>query len=288
MEIVLHILTHSFEDTIKMIPLIVLTYIILDIYERNSDINTKINYILNSKTGPIFGALIGCIPQCGFAFLAATLFVNKLVSAGTMVAIFIATSDEALPLLIANPSEYKSLFLLIVIKIIFAIAAGYTLDFILQLAGKKQEIEDDEDEELEISLSDPSCNCGSSMFGNVIGRSLRILGFVFSITTLFSLIIEFIGETQISSFLASTYIIQPFITALLGFIPNCAISIIMCELFVVHGLSLGALIAGLSVNAGMGSLVLIKEHKDKKETFFILGFMYITSVIVGLLLTVLL
>ncbi|MBR3840535.1 MAG: arsenic efflux protein [Erysipelotrichales bacterium] len=291
MEIVLHILTHAFEDTIKMIPLIVLTYIILDIYERNSDINTKINLILNSKTGPIFGALIGCIPQCGFAFLAATLFTNNLVSAGTMVAVFIATSDEALPMLLANPSEYKSLLLLIVTKIIFAIIAGYTLDFILSLTKKKQEveeIEEDDDEELELTISDPTCNCGNSMLENVVRRSLRVLIFVFVITALFSFVIEGIGEDTISTFLESTYVIQPFITAAFGFIPNCAVSIIMTELFLVHGLSFGALIAGLSVNAGIGSLVLIKEHKDKKETYFILGFMYTASVIVGLILTAIL
>lgn len=288
MEIILDIIL----DTLKMVPLIVLTYIILDIYERNSDINTKINLILNSKTGPIFGALIGCIPQCGFAFLAATLFTNNLVSAGTMVAVFIATSDEALPMLIANPQEYKSLLMLVVTKILFAIIAGYLLDFLLRIfMGKKApELEyDDEseedDEELELTISDPTCNCGNSTLQNVVTRSARVIIFILIINTIFSFLIEGIGEETIIGFLKSTYSIQPFITAIFGFIPNCAVSIIMTELYLIDGLTFGALIAGLSVNAGIGSIVLIKEHKNKKETYFILGFMYIASVIVGELLT---
>lgn len=288
MEIILDIIL----DTLKMVPLIVLTYIILDIYERNSDINTKINLILNSKTGPIFGALIGCIPQCGFAFLAATLFTNNLVSAGTMVAVFIATSDEALPMLIANPQEYKSLLMLVVTKILFAIIAGYMLDFLLRIfMGKKApELEyDDEseedDEELELTISDPTCNCGNSTLQNVVTRSARVIIFILIINTIFSFLIEGIGEETIIDFLKSTYSIQPFITAIFGFIPNCAVSIIMTELYLIDGLTFGALIAGLSVNAGIGSIVLIKEHKNKKETYFILGFMYIASVIVGELLT---
>lgn len=288
MEIILDIIL----DTLKMVPLIVLTYIILDIYERNSDINTKINLILNSKTGPIFGALIGCIPQCGFAFLAATLFTNNLVSAGTMVAVFIATSDEALPMLIANPQEYKSLLMLVVTKILFAIIAGYMLDFLLRIfMGKKApELEyDDEseedDEELELTISDPTCNCGNSTLQNVVTRSARVIIFILIINTIFSFLIEGIGEETIIGFLKSTYSIQPFITAIFGFIPNCAVSIIMTELYLIDGLTFGALIAGLSVNAGIGSIVLIKEHKNKKETYFILGFMYIASVIVGELLT---
>ena len=112
-----------------MVPLIVITYFILDIYERNTNVNTKLNLILSAKTGPIFGALIGCVPQCGFAFLGATLFVHDIITPGTMIAVFIATSDEALPMLIANPSEYKSLLLLVIVKIIFAIFAGYLFDF---------------------------------------------------------------------------------------------------------------------------------------------------------------
>ena len=192
-----------------------------------------------------------------FAFLAATLFVNGMVSAGTMVAVFIATSDEALPMLLANPSEYKSLLLLVVTKIIFAIIAGYVLDFILSLINKKPEVieTEDEDEDLELTISDPTCLCGNSMLENVVRRSLRILLFVFVITALFSFIIEGIGEAEITNFLKSTHFIQPFITSLIGFIPNCAVSIIMTELFLIDGLSFGALIAGLSVNAGIGTMV---------------------------------
>lgn len=295
METLIHVTTHVLMDTLKMVPLIVLTYIILDIYERNTDINNKLNLILSSKTGPLFGALIGCIPQCGFAFLAATLFINNLATPGTMVAVFIATSDEALPMLIANPNAYQSLIYLVITKIIFAIIAGYLLDFLFKIFFKKHnapeleysEESEEDDEELEISINDPTCNCGSTMLENVVKRSLRIIAFVFVISLIFSFLIETIGEATISNFLASTKLIQPFITAIFGFIPNCAVSIILTELFLINGLSFGALISGLSVNAGIGSYVLFKDHKNKKETYFIITYMYLISVLVGVLLSML-
>lgn len=279
-------------DSLKMLPLIILTYVILDIYERNTDINAKINLILNSKTGPLFGALIGCVPQCGFAFMAATLFVHDLASAGTMVAVFIATSDEALPMLIANPGEYKNLLLFVIVKVVFAIIAGYLLDGIIALYRKmkygkvtlEEDYEEDEEEE-ELTIADPTCVCGNTMLENVAYRTGRVMAFVVAINLIFSTLIYFIGEDSIVNFLQSTYTYQSFVTALVGFIPNCAVSIVLTELFLINGVSFGALIAGLSVNAGIGTMVLLKDGRSKLEKFGILGYMYVISVIAGIILT---
>lgn len=281
MDIILDVLI----DTAKMIPLIVLTYILLDIYERNTNINEKINLLLSKNWGPIFGALIGCIPQCGFSFMAATLFVHKMITPGTLVAVFIATSDEALPLLIANPSEYKALLFLIVCKLIIATIGGYLLDLGITLFTKKKadsvNSAIDEDEEVEIEINDPTCVCGNSMLYNVVVRSLKVLGFILFVNATLSGIIYFIGEDTLISFLNSTILIQPILAALVGFIPNCAASIILCELYLLNGISFGALISGLCTGAGIGMVVLFKDLKDKKQLALIISYLFILSVVVG-------
>lgn len=281
MDIILDVLI----DTAKMIPLIVLTYILLDIYERNSNINEKINMLLSKNWGPIFGALIGCIPQCGFSFMAATLFVHKMITPGTLVAVFIATSDEALPLLIANPSEYKALLFLIVCKLIIATIGGYLLDLGIALFTKKKADSVnraiDDDEEVEIEINDPTCVCGNSMLYNVVVRSLKVLGFILFVNATLSGIIYFIGEDTLISFLNSTILIQPILAALVGFIPNCAASIILCELYLLNGISFGALISGLCTGAGIGMVVLFKDLKDKKQLALIISYLFILSVVVG-------
>lgn len=281
----IHMLSHSLLDTLKMLPLVALTYAILDIYERNSNINNKLNAILNSKTGPLLGALIGCIPQCGFSFLAATLFIHRMISPGTLLAVFIATSDEALPIFLANPQEYKMLIFLIVCKVIMAIIGGYLLDFIISiyhsLKNKKSDNQEETDEDMELELQDPTCTCGNSIWYNIATKTLRVMIFVFILNVALDGVIHIVGEETMSQFLLSTYSVQPLLAALVGFIPNCSASIVLTELYILGGLSFGALISGLSVGAGIGLAVLFKEEKNRKVLIAFFTYLYLFSVICG-------
>lgn len=288
---IIPIVSDSLLDTLKMLPLVALTYVILDMYERNSSINNKLNAILNSKTGPLFGALIGCIPQCGFSFLAATLFTHAMISPGTLLAVFIATSDEALPIFLANPQEYRMLIAMILCKIIMAILGGYLLDFIIYLihsARNKNQLEnnqnsEEEDEDVELELQDPTCTCANSPWYNVFTKTLRIALFVFVLNLTLGGVIAVIGEDTLSSFLSSTYYFQPLLSALVGFIPNCAASIVLTELYMLGGLSFGALLSGLSVGAGIGMTVLFKDKENRSYHFALLLYLYLFSVACGYL-----
>lgn len=287
MEEIIHIIIHGLEDTLKMMPLVAVTYAVLDVYERSSSINDKLNAVLNAKTGPLLGALLGCIPQCGFSFLVATLFTYGMVTPGTLVAVFIATSDEALPLFLANPNEYKMLLALIACKIVLAIIGGYTLDFIVdkftkQATTKENDLEDEEDMELE--LQDPTCTCGNSIWYNIFTKSLRVMMYVLVINVVLGGVIHVYGEEALASMLLSTYSFQPLLAGLVGLIPNCAASIVLTELYLLDGLSFGALISGLSVGAGFGLAVLLKNKENRKSNLVLIGYLYVFSVICGYLL----
>lgn len=287
MEEIIHIIIHGLEDTLKMMPLVAVTYAVLDVYERSSSLNDKLNAVLNAKTGPLLGALLGCIPQCGFSFLVATIFTYGMVTPGTLVAVFIATSDEALPLFLANPNEYKMLLALIACKIVLAIVGGYLLDFIMNAIQSKKTmdvIEEEDDEDRELELSDPTCTCGNSIWYNIFTKSLRVMAYVLVINIVLGGFIHVYGEEALASMLLSTYNFQPLLAGLVGLIPNCAASIVLTELYLLDGLSFGALISGLSVGAGFGIAVLLKNKENRKSNLLLLGYLYVFSVICGYIL----
>lgn len=267
------VLIEALMDTIKMAPFLYLSYLVFSYIEQKSG-TYKLNYLFINKLGPLFGALLGIIPQCGFSIIAASLFAQGGISAGTLVACFIATSDEALPMFLSNPSEYKELLLLIVCKVILAIAAGYLLDMVY----KKPVNEDD----FEISLGD--CSCNTNIFMNAFNKSIVTLCFVLAINVGLGLIIYFIGEAQMSALLNVHPLLQPISAAAIGFIPNCAISILLVQLYMLGSLSFGSMVAGLSTAAGVGLAILFKQNKNKQEIIILMGYMWIISVVAGIII----
>lgn len=264
-------------DTAKLLPLLFLSYLLIDFIDKRSSAY-RLNYLFIKNLGPVFGALLGLIPQCGFSVIAASLFAQQGISAGTLVACFMATSDEALPMLLAYPAEYKSLGLLLILKLILAIVSGYVLD--LFIYKKKLNEEDD----FEIEISDPGCSCGSNSFMNALNRTVKTGMFVLIINLVLGFVLYAIGEDALSSILSVHPIIQPFAAALVGFIPNCAASILLVQLYVLGGLSFGSMVAGLCTGAGIGMAVLWKQNKNKKENSMLLIYMYLFSVAAGLLI----
>ena len=268
-------------DTVKLLPLLYLSYLLIDFIDKRSSAY-RLNYLFIKNLGPLFGALLGLVPQCGFSVIAASLFAQQGISAGTLVACFMATSDEALPMLLAYPSEYKSLGLLLILKLVIAILSGYLLDFVLY--KKKLNEEDD----FEIELSDPGCSCGSNSFMNALNRTLKTTMFILGINLVIGFVLFGIGEDALSSLLNVHPMLQPFAAALIGFIPNCAASILLVQLYVLGGLSFGSMVAGLCTGAGIGMAVLWKQNKNKRENSLLLLYMFLFSSAAGLLLQIML
>lgn len=264
-------------DSVPMIPFLFLTYLLLEYLEHHESYEYQRKLLSWKRFAPMFGAVLGIVPQCGFSVIASGLFVDGAISMGTLLAVFISTSDEAIPILIAHPDHAQLLPQVIMVKFFLAIFVGYLTDFLLRAHYHNG------NEELKVER----CSCEDdhgSILHNAISRTLRIFLFVFVVDLLLSGLITFIGEDRLSTLLLDQSFLQPFFAALIGFIPNCAASVILAQLYVSSVISFGSLIAGLVSSAGLGLMVLLKVDKQKKEVFLILGSLFLTAFLFGSLL----
>lgn len=284
----IHILHHTIEDTWLMLPLLYLAYLIIEYFERRENNDDRLFFSLQ-KYGPLVGAFMGIIPQCGFSIIASMLFMQNNITLGTLIGVFVATSDEAIPILIANPELYSSLIWIIVLKIGIAIIAGYTIDYVIEKHQKIDRFEDmeEDDSEEEPENTQNSCPCCYPQYPMAISallRSLKIFSFLFLTSFTLTLIIEAIGEENLEILLFNGSLLQPLFAALFGFIPNCAASVVLTQLYVAHGIGFPSLLAGLITNAGLGLLVLIRYQVEKKQCIKIIILLYLSAIIPTLLL----
>lgn len=288
----IELLHHTFEDTWLTFPILFITYILIEIFERRPSNNDDKIFFMLQKLGPVLGALLGLLPQCGFSILAAMLFLQKNISLGTMLSVFIATSDEAIPVLLSNPSMYSILPILLILKFIIAIIVGYLVDLLFKpdlIKFDDMEDEDIDEEDYEETNIGSSCPCCYTEYPLVISallRSLKIFSFIFITSFVFTALIHFIGEDTLKTFLLTDSIFQPVFAAFFGFIPNCAATVILSQLYITNALSFGSLLAGLITNAGLGILVLIQYNANKKDIFKTIGLLLLTAVIVGTIFSI--
>ena len=245
-------------DSLKILPFLFGVYLLIEYIEHRSA--DKLGKALR-KMGPfgaIGGSILGAVPQCGFSV------------------VYLATSDEAIPMMIANPAFAGKLWQLILIKVAVAIIAGVLVDLILKLMGKKQ----DEEPFKEIC---EDCDCEHhSILHSALHHTVSIILFIFAVNLILGAVMEFAGEDTVKTLLMSDSIVQPFIAGIIGFIPNCAASVVLTQLYIEGVVSFGSLIAGLCTGAGVGLLVLFKTNKhNMKENFAIMGILYVFGVAAG-------
>ena len=281
-EIILHVCEHSVIDLLKIIPFLFAVFLFIEFVEHKS--SDKLGKAL-TKLGPfgaVGGAALGCVPQCGFSVIAANLFSGRLISMGTLVAVFISTSDEAIPMIIAQPDKIGSLWKLIVCKVVIAIAAGVIVDLCCKAFTKNRH---GEKPFVELCLG---CGCGHhSIFYSALKHTLSISLFILIVNVILNSAIEIIGEDTIGKLLMTDSVFQPFVAAVIGFIPNCAASVILTQLYIEGVVSFGSVVAGLCTGAGVGLVVLFKTNKHLKQNFLIMGILYATAVASGLVINAL-
>lgn len=284
MEDILHVLLHAFLDTLQIFALILLIYFMLSFVEGK--IAKKIQK--NSKFSPLIGSSIGLIPQCGFSIVAADLYKKKVISIGTLIAVFVSCSDEALPIILSNPAKIYIIIPLLVIKFISAIAFGYLIDFIFK--GTKNLKKEHHHEEKLIhkgcchhEIEEVNESFAKKHLLHPLLHSLKISGYILIINVTFALLIHFVGENSIKVFLNNNIYLSPLLASLVGLIPNCASSVIITELFLSESLSFGATISGLVCNAGLGLIYLFKDKNNIKNSFLITGLLVSISLVVGYL-----
>ena len=276
----LHILTHALVDSLKALPFLFLAYLLMEAAEHHTSEKMERTLRGMGKAGPLVGAGLGCLPQCGFSATAANLYAAGLISRGTLLAVFLSTSDEALPLLLGTGEGRTMIFPLLGVKILIGLAAGFGVDFLMGRFGRPRKERD---------LCE---HCGCKEEGGILRPALwhtvHILLFIFAVNLLLGLSLHILGEDRIAQLLLSGSVLQPFAAALLGLIPNCAASVMLTQLFLQGSLSFGSMVAGLCSNAGIGLAVLLKMNRDRRENGQILLTLYLVSAVVGLLLQLIL
>lgn len=280
-----HALLHTLKDTYITLIVIFVCYIIIELVEDH--LAQKLQK--TKKWSPVFGTLFGLIPQCGFSVVATDLFSKKHLTMGTLIAVFIATSDEALPILLSKPDKILMILPLLAIKIVFGILVGYLVDWIYQKSKKQTH------EHLATCDAPPTEHKGccdhdiENKKGNVwkkyllhpLIHTLKVYAYIFVVSFIFELLIYYIGADKIEAFLKESKYFAPLFAALIGLIPNCASSVIVSNLYISGGIGFGACVAGLIVNAGLGLFVLFKNNKSIKENFAILGVLFAVGLSVG-------
>ena len=301
-----HVTLEALKHTAIVLPLLFIIYYFIELIEYLYALKIQNNKLLKGKASPVIGAVVGCVPQCGFSVISTDLFSKKALSVGALIAVYIATSDEAIPLMIANPSYIPWMLLLVGIKIVMGIAVGYLAILLYKLIFKRKkenhehnedhEHEDHEHEEHhehehdekieEIAVHGGCCKHNvetkSIDWFHPLMHCIKIGLFILVINILFGFITHiWVGEEALTNFLSGSKFIQPLLAVLIGLIPNCASRVVLTELFLIGGLNFGALVAGLSVNAGLGLVVLLKLNKNWKENLFVFAMLIIPSLIVG-------
>lgn len=264
-------------DSLKLIPFLLVAFLIIELLEHKLNNKTKNIITKSKKVGPIIGSLLGVIPQCGFSVMATNLYITRIITLGTLISIYLSTSDEMLIIMISEKVEISLILKILLIKIFFGIVYGLIIDKII---NKKKK-----DKETNYELCDEEhCDCNHSILLSAIKHTLHITLFIFIITLIINTIFTLLGDNYLSKILLNNSILSPFITSLIGLIPNCAASVILTELYLNSSISLGALIGGLLTSSGSSLLVLIKNNKNKKENLSIILLLYALGVLSGIII----
>lgn len=265
-------------DTLKLIPFLFITFLIIEVIEHK--LNNKNIISKSKKYGPLIGSLLGAIPQCGFSVMATNLYITRIITLGTLISIYLSTSDEMLPILISENINITTIIVIILIKVIFAIIYGIIIDLILSKKQRKQEKEN-------YSICDEEhCHCEKGIFISALKHTLNITIFIMIITFIINIIFSFVGEDILSKILLKNSIFSPFITSLIGLIPNCASSVMLTELYINNAINVSSLISGLLTGSGAALLILFKSNKNIKENIKILFILYILGVLSGIILEI--
>ena len=278
-ELFFDILLDSLKDSVLIFAFVFLFHVILSFIETPVS-----NFLIKrKKTSPIFGALFGLIPQCGTSVIAADLYIKKLITFGTLIAVFLACSDEALLVLLGAWNEKTlAIFPLIGLKLAAGILFGFLIDLVIARHQKLEEV-DHVDEKHECHEHHHENTPIHAHLVHPLIHALKIFIYVFVINLALGLLIGWVGEENFANFMISNRYLAPLFTSIIGLIPNCASSVLITELYLSGTLSFGALFAGLLVNSGLGVMILIKEYKNIKKTLLILGVCFAIAVSLGYL-----
>lgn len=275
-ETVWEILHHSLIDSLKNLPFLFLAYLLIEFLEHHTSGKMEKALAGSGKLRVIFGALLGCVPQCGFSAMAANLYAGRIISLGTLLAVFLSTSDEMVIIMLSQPGHVGQMLVLIGIKIVIAVLAGIVIDFIV----KRNSVQGEEN----IKKLCSGCGCEHGIFLSALKHTAGIFAIVLAANIVLGGLIHLVGEDNLGEFMLSGSFFQPILAALIGLIPNCAASVLITELYLGGAITLSSAVAGLCAGAGVGLIVLFRANRNIKDCVKIILLLFGISAAAGLLL----
>lgn len=303
MEFVLDVVIDALKDTAELIPFLFVTYVVISLLDLFASDKTTAAIQRAGHAGPLIGGVLGVVPQCGFSAMGASLYADRIVSLGTFVAVILSTSDEMLPLLLAEHVEVGLLARILVTKAVLGVILGFAIDLVLRvvlgrtsLAGvDESDAGEEQDEDAEFDPSAYSCDCGCGepltrgqtawwVVVNSAYRTFQVVVFIFVVSVLLNALIALVGEDTLASFLSGNAVVATLVSGLVGLVPNCAASVVLTQLYIDGVLGFAPMIAGTLVAGGAGYLVLFRMNGNMRENAAIVGIVYALGVCVGLVM----
>lgn len=272
----LDIVQDTLMDALKILPFLFLTFLLMEFFEHKLSNKSKNTIQKSGRFGPILGGLIGAFPQCGFSVAATNLFIGRIITLGTLISVYLSTSDEMLPILISEGAEVSLIAKILLIKVIIGIIFGIIIDLIFRKAIEVNHIHD--------MCEDDHCDCEHGIFKSSIKHTIKVLLFIIIISFVLNYVMENYGEEQLEKLFLKDNIFSSFISSLVGLIPNCGSSVVITELYLNKVITLGSTIAGLLTNSGVALILLFKSNHNIKENLKIVSIMYFIGVICGIII----
>ena len=262
-------------DTLKVFPFLLISFYIIEILEHKINSNKRLES--SGKYGPALGSLLGIIPQCGIASIATNLYVTGIITLGTLISVFLSTSDEMIPILLSEKVSIKLILIILGIKLVVGLVSGLLIDLVYPRKIKSHyEICEEE-----------HCHCDDHKFISAFKHTINISLFILVINILLNMVFNYGLNDYLSSLLLKDSIFSPIITSLIGLIPNCASSIVITKLYLASSISFGSMIAGLLTNSGIALVVLFKTNRNLKENINIILLTYFIGTVIGIILNIL-
>lgn len=276
-EILTAVLWDGLVDSLKLIPFLLITYVIMEYLEHKTTTKTRAIVRRAGRLGPLAGSVAGAFPQCGFSAAASSLYAGGILTTGTLIAVFLSTSDEMLPVFLSEAVDIREILIILGIKIVLGTVTGFLVDFVFRFRPFPIRYK-----EIHTMCESEHCGCEEGIFKSAVKHTLKIFAFIFLITVLLNALIVFFGEERLSTFMSGRPLMGPVLAGVVGLIPNCASSVVITQLFLNHLISFGTMMSGLLVGAGVGLLVLFRTNKRWKENLSILGILYVSGVVWGI------
>lgn len=285
---ILHMIEHTLEDTINLLPFLFLTYLLMEYIEHRMKEKTKLAIEHSGRFAPVLGGIIGIFPQCGFSAAASSLYAGRVITLGTLLAVFLSTSDEMLPVLLSEQVEMGIILKLVGIKAGIGILSGLLLDFLLKKRGKEKNGQQEEVHmDVEHLCQKGNCHCEKGILKSALYHTFQVFFFILLISFILNIVIHTVGEDALAGLILNKPVLGQAIAGLVGLIPNCASSVVLTQLYLEGVMSLGAMMSGLLAGAGVGLLVLFRVNDNLKENIRITALLYGIGVVSGILIELL-